>query len=70
MFTRFNGAWLSLVERSVRDAEVTGSSPVAPNLSTLSFDLAKYLLAKQASINLARFTRKDKKLDQKWRGKC
>ena len=25
-----HGAWLSLVERSVRDAEVTGSSPVAP----------------------------------------
>ncbi len=25
-----SGAWLSLVERSVRDAEVTGSSPVAP----------------------------------------
>ena len=25
-----NGAWLSLVERCVRDAEVAGSNPVAP----------------------------------------
>ena len=25
-----NGAWLSLVERCVRDAEVVGSNPVAP----------------------------------------
>ena len=24
------GAWLSLVERSVRDAEAAGSNPVAP----------------------------------------
>ena len=28
--TRENGAWLSLVERCVRDAEVAGSNPVAP----------------------------------------
>ena len=26
------GAWLSLVERCVRDAEVAGSNPVAPTL--------------------------------------
>ena len=26
----FNGAWLSLVERSVRDREVVGSNPIAP----------------------------------------
>ena len=25
-----HGAWLSLVERCVRDAEVAGSNPVAP----------------------------------------
>ncbi len=25
-----NGAWLSLVERSVRDREVVGSNPIAP----------------------------------------
>ncbi len=28
----YYGAWLSLVERSVRDAEVAGSNPVAPIL--------------------------------------
>ena len=28
--TREDGAWLSLVERCVRDAEVAGSNPVAP----------------------------------------
>ena len=27
------GAWLSLVERGVRDAEVAGSNPVAPIIS-------------------------------------
>jgi hypothetical protein len=27
-----NGAWLSLVERSVRDREVVGSNPIAPTL--------------------------------------
>jgi hypothetical protein len=26
------GAWLSLVERCVRDAEVAGSNPVAPTI--------------------------------------
>ena len=26
------GAWLSLVERCVRDAEVAGSNPVAPTV--------------------------------------
>ena len=29
-----NDAWLSLVERCVRDAEVAGSNPVAPILKT------------------------------------
>ena len=29
-----DGAWLSLVERCVRDAEVAGSNPVAPILKT------------------------------------
>ena len=28
--TNHHGAWLSLVERSVRDAEVGGSNPLAP----------------------------------------
>ena len=28
--TTIHGAWLSLVERSVRDAEVGGSNPLAP----------------------------------------
>ncbi len=27
-----SGAWLSLVERCVRDAEVAGSNPVAPTI--------------------------------------
>jgi hypothetical protein len=27
---RCDGAWLSLVERSVRDREVVGSNPIAP----------------------------------------
>ena len=31
------GAWLSLVERSVRDREVAGSNPVAPTTSLLRF---------------------------------
>src|SRR5215213_1366049 len=30
---RFVGAWLSLVERSVRDREVGGSNPLAPTFS-------------------------------------
>jgi hypothetical protein len=29
----FLGAWLSLVERFVRDEEVAGSNPVAPTIS-------------------------------------
>ena len=29
-----DGAWLSLVERCVRDAEVAGSNPVAPIFKT------------------------------------
>jgi hypothetical protein len=28
-----NGAWLSLVERTVRDREVGGSNPLAPTIS-------------------------------------
>ena len=28
------GAWLSLVERSVRDAEVGGSNPLAPTTTS------------------------------------
>ena len=28
----YDGAWLSLVERCVRDAEVAGSNPVAPTI--------------------------------------
>src|SRR6187200_1495352 len=31
------GAWLSLVERSVRDREAAGSNPVAPTISLLPF---------------------------------
>lgn len=30
MLRRCDGAWLSLVERSVRDREVVGSNPIAP----------------------------------------
>ncbi len=30
----YNGAWRSLVARSVRDAEVGGSNPLAPTRST------------------------------------
>ena len=30
LYWSFVGAWLSLVERSVRDREVAGSNPVAP----------------------------------------
>ncbi len=30
----FVGAWLSLVERFVRDEEVAGSNPVAPTISS------------------------------------
>src|SRR5256885_15623423 len=30
MMTLHHGAWLSLVERSVRDREVVGSNPIAP----------------------------------------
>ena len=29
-----NDAWLSLVERCVRDAEVAGSNPVIPTITT------------------------------------
>ena len=29
-----NGMWLSLVERCVRDAEVAGSNPVIPTITT------------------------------------
>jgi hypothetical protein len=29
-----NGAWLSLVERSVRDREVVGSNPIAPTFKS------------------------------------
>ena len=42
-----NGAWLSLVERSVRDAEVTGSSPVAPTIKTL---LMGFIMKKQLHL--------------------
>jgi hypothetical protein len=31
---RDDGAWLSLVERSVRDREVVGSNPIAPTNKT------------------------------------
>ena len=30
-----NGMWLSLVERCVRDAEVAGSNPVIPTISSV-----------------------------------
>ncbi len=32
MMTLHHGAWLSLVERSVRDREVVGSNPIAPTI--------------------------------------
>lgn len=32
LISNFIGAWLSLVERCVRDAEVAGSNPVAPTI--------------------------------------
>ncbi len=31
------GAWLSLVERSVRDREVVGSNPIAPTFNINKF---------------------------------
>ena len=34
MMSQANGAWLSLVERCVRDAEVAGSNPVAPTCNS------------------------------------
>ena len=34
LISNFIGAWLSLVERCVRDAEVVGSNPVAPIFCT------------------------------------
>ena len=30
---RFNGVWLSLVERYVRDVEAAGSNPVTPTIA-------------------------------------
>ncbi len=33
----YYGAWLSLVERCVRDAEVVGSNPVAPRIKKDTF---------------------------------
>ncbi len=38
-----NGAWLSLVERSVRDAEVGGSNPLAPTTKN-SFSIGAVFL--------------------------
>jgi hypothetical protein len=32
MMVRFDGAWLSLVERSVRDREVVSSNLIAPTI--------------------------------------
>jgi hypothetical protein len=37
---RIFGAWLSLVERTVRDREVGGSIPLAPTISLLSIEMA------------------------------
>ena len=45
------GAWLSLVERCVRDAEVAGSNPVAPTLRTLDFQGFFLLCKKVAWLN-------------------
>jgi hypothetical protein len=36
--SRVVGAWLSLVERSVRDREVGGSNPLAPTKNLLSIN--------------------------------
>ncbi len=44
----FVGAWLSLVERSVRDREVGGSNPLAPTISfknTVAIIWRPYLFA-------------------------
>ena len=37
------GAWLSLVERCVRDAEVAGSNPVAPIKTPQVFRLVGFV---------------------------
>ena len=37
---RIFGAWLSLVERTVRDREVGGSIPLAPTISLPSIEMA------------------------------
>jgi hypothetical protein len=42
-----NGAWLSLVERSVRDREVVGSNPIAPTFQISNLEavnMAAFLL--------------------------
>ena len=41
--TRTIGAWLSLVERCVRDAEVAGSNPVAPIKTPQVFRLVGFV---------------------------
>ena len=33
----YNGVWLSLVERYVRDVEAAGSNPVTPTINKSSF---------------------------------
>ena len=46
------GAWLSLVERCVRDAEVAGSNPVAPTPQHISLYAAWYAIGTIISKNL------------------
>jgi hypothetical protein len=52
-----NGAWLSLVERYVRDVEVAGSNPVAPTIfyAVSSRDIA-FFVPKSGPLL---FTRRD-----------
>ncbi len=49
----FDGAWLSLVERSVRDAEAGGSNPLAPTTNTSPYGLV-LLLSSLSSHQTAR----------------
>ena len=58
------GAWLSLVERSVRDAEVTGSSPVAPTFNFMRKQLHLFYSGKVQGIGF-RYTVLDVARQQK-----
>ena len=47
-----HGAWLSLVERCVRDAEVAGSNPVAP---IFNFKAGRIIALNDPNITIINF---------------